>query len=126
MKRLLKDRTMLRFFKISVTCALAAFLLLSFILIADVFVNNTDFMFEVMTIIMAVFFLIVDLSGIVIYKILNVVCRILSKRDDELLGRLTFNGISWVFGILAIFLTIFICCICFRLLERKGIFSGFT
>lgn len=117
---------MLRFFRISVTCALGAFLLLSFILFTDVFVNDTDFVFKVMTIIMAVFFLIVNLSGIFIYKNFNLFCRILSKRNDELLGRLTFNGISLVFGILAIFLTIFICCLCFRILERKGICSGFT
>lgn len=110
---------MLRFFKMSVTCALASFLLLSFILFRDVFINDNDFVFKAMTIIMAVFFLIIELTGIFIYKILNVVCRILSKRDDELLGRLTLNGISWVFGILAIFLTIFICCICFRVLKEK-------
>lgn len=116
---------MLKFFMISVACVLVSFLLLSFILFTDVFVNDTDLLFKVMTIIMVIFFLILDLSGIVIYTILNVVCRILSKRNDELLGRLTFNGISWLFGILAIFLTIVICCICFRLLERKGIFCGF-
>jgi hypothetical protein len=109
---------MFTFFKISVYTAIVALFMLSLITLSDVFIHSNQLRFYVLTVITALIFFSIALTGISIYKNFKNINQYILKNNEKNLARASFQKLLLIFGLTAIAVTLFTCSLCMALLER--------
>ncbi|AYN03987.1 hypothetical protein [Flavobacterium sp. 140616W15] len=111
---------MFTFFKISVYTAVAAMFILSLITLSDIFIHSNQFRFYVLTVITAIIFFGIGLTGIIVYKNFKNIYQYISKDEEQNLARVSVRKLLLIFGLMAIAITLFTCSLCMGLLERMN------
>ena len=111
---------MCTFFKISVYAAIIALFTLGLITLSDVFIHSNQLRFHIMTIIAAIIFLGMAFTGITIYKNFKIIYEYVSSTDEHKSVQKATKKMLFVFGFIAIAITLFTCSLCMGLIERMS------
>lgn len=109
---------MFKFFRISISIAITALFVLSFVTLSDVFLHDNQLFFHVLTIVTAVIFAIMGLVGIVIYKNFRNIWRYALQEEQQHFIRSSVRKLLLVFAFIAVITALFSFILCIGLVDR--------
>ncbi|WP_264524116.1 hypothetical protein [Flavobacterium sp. N502536] len=109
---------MFKFFRFSVSIAIAALFALSLVVGSDVFLHDNQPFFYMLTLITAFIFAAMGLVGIMIYKNFKNIWQHVSKEEQQHFARTSVQKLLLVFGFIAWITTLFSVILCIGLVER--------
>jgi len=111
---------MFPFFKVSVFIAIISQFLLSLITLSDVFIHSNQTRFYVITIVVALLFLAMALTGIAVFRSFKNIHEHITAEKQTGLALSSLRKLLLFFGLMALVIGLISGSLCFALIERMA------